>query len=139
MGLAGADDETDIEGPFRAFTQISLRALNGRIIAPDLVLLTRSGHIVVVEVKLADNPELRDRQVVAQLLELETAFDFILLDLMLPRKDRLSVSCELRRSGMKTPIILFTARAQETEQSSSVRVRLRRSPEMGFVVTGGAR
>jgi hypothetical protein len=36
LGLAGADDDTDIEGPFRAFTQDSLRALNGRMIAPDL-------------------------------------------------------------------------------------------------------
>jgi len=28
LGLAGADDDTDIEGPFHAFTQVSLRALN---------------------------------------------------------------------------------------------------------------
>jgi hypothetical protein len=74
LGLAGADDDSDIEGPFRAFTQVSLRALNGRMIAPDLVLLSRSGHIVVVEVKLSDNPELRDRQVVAQLLEYAASF-----------------------------------------------------------------
>jgi hypothetical protein len=74
LGIANVDDETDIEGPFQPFTQLSLRALNGRIIAPDLVLLSRSGHIVVVEVKLSDNPELKDRQVVAQLLEYAASF-----------------------------------------------------------------
>ena len=74
LGIGGWDDETDIEGPFHAFRQLSLHALNGRSIAPDLVLLSRSGHIVVVEVKLSDNPELRDRQVVAQLLEYAASF-----------------------------------------------------------------
>src|SRR5437762_8916349 len=74
LGIGGWNDETDIEGPFHSFTQLSLRALNGRSIAPDLVLLSRSGHIVVVEVKLSDNPELRDRQVVAQLLEYAASF-----------------------------------------------------------------
>jgi hypothetical protein len=74
LGIAGSDDDTDIEGPFRPFTQLPLRALNGRTIAPDLVLFSRSGHIVVVEVKLSDNAELRDRQVVAQLLEYAASF-----------------------------------------------------------------
>src|SRR5437762_400550 len=74
LGIGGWNDETDIEGPFHSFTQLSLRALNGRSIAPDLVLLSRSGHIVVVEVKLSDNPELRDRQVVAQVLEYAASF-----------------------------------------------------------------
>jgi DNA-binding response OmpR family regulator len=46
----------------------------------------------------------------------ETAFDLILLDVMLPGKDGFTVCRELRRSGVKTPIILLTARAQETEK-----------------------
>jgi DNA-binding response OmpR family regulator len=44
------------------------------------------------------------------------AFDIILLDIMLPSKDGFEVCRELRRSGLKTPIILLTAKAQETEK-----------------------
>jgi hypothetical protein len=69
LGIGNSDDDSDVEGPFVAFTQVGLKALNDRIIYPDLILLWQSGHVVVVEVKLIDNPELRDRQVVAQLLE----------------------------------------------------------------------
>jgi len=46
----------------------------------------------------------------------ETAFDLILLDVMLPRKDGFAVARDLRRVGVKTPIILLTARAQESEK-----------------------
>ncbi len=44
------------------------------------------------------------------------AFDLIVLDLMLPRKDGLTVCRELRRGGLKTPIIMLTARTQEAEK-----------------------
>ena len=44
------------------------------------------------------------------------AFDLILLDVMLPRKDGFSVCRELRRSGLQVPIILLTARGQEAEK-----------------------
>ena len=43
-------------------------------------------------------------------------FDLILLDVMLPRKDGFQVCRELRRAGIKTPVILLTARAQEAEK-----------------------
>lgn len=46
----------------------------------------------------------------------EGTFDLILLDVMLPRKDGFQVCRELRRSGVGTPIILLTARAQEAEK-----------------------
>jgi DNA-binding response OmpR family regulator len=46
----------------------------------------------------------------------ETAFDLILLDVMLPGKDGFAVARELRRGGVKTPIILVTARAQESDK-----------------------
>src|SRR5262252_2851209 len=46
----------------------------------------------------------------------ETAFDLILLDVMLPGKDGLEVCRELRRAGLRTPIIMLTARAQEAEK-----------------------
>ena len=43
-------------------------------------------------------------------------FDLILLDVMLPRKDGFEVCRELRRAGVRTPIILLTARTQEAEK-----------------------
>jgi DNA-binding response OmpR family regulator len=44
------------------------------------------------------------------------AFDLILLDVMLPNKDGFEVCRELRRGGLKTPIILLTAKTQEAEK-----------------------
>ena len=46
----------------------------------------------------------------------ETAFDLILLDVMLPGKDGFEVCRELRRSGMRAPILILTAKAQEAEK-----------------------
>jgi len=46
----------------------------------------------------------------------ESAFDLILLDVMLPRKDGFAVARDLRRAGLKTPIIMLTARAQESDK-----------------------
>jgi len=44
------------------------------------------------------------------------AFDLILLDVMLPRKDGFEVCRELRRGGSKTPVIMLTAKTQEEEK-----------------------
>jgi two-component system alkaline phosphatase synthesis response regulator PhoP len=44
------------------------------------------------------------------------AFDLILLDVMLPRKDGYEVCRELRRGGSKTPVIMLTAKIQEAEK-----------------------
>jgi DNA-binding response OmpR family regulator len=46
----------------------------------------------------------------------QRAFDLILLDVMLPRKDGFAVCRELRRAGLRTPIILLTAKTQEAEK-----------------------
>lgn len=46
----------------------------------------------------------------------ETAFDLVLLDVMLPGKDGFEVCRELRRTGLRMPIIMLTARAQESEK-----------------------
>jgi DNA-binding response OmpR family regulator len=46
----------------------------------------------------------------------EQEFDLILLDVMLPTKDGLDVCRELRRAGLRTPIIMLTAKAQEAEK-----------------------
>jgi two-component system alkaline phosphatase synthesis response regulator PhoP len=46
----------------------------------------------------------------------EGAFDLILLDVMLPGKDGFEVCRELRRAGLKTPILMLTAKAREAEK-----------------------
>ena len=46
----------------------------------------------------------------------DEAFDVILLDIMLPGKDGFEVCRELRRGGLRTPILMLTARAQESDK-----------------------
>ena len=46
----------------------------------------------------------------------ETAFDLIVLDVMLPGKDGFDVCRELRRGGHRTPILMLTAKTQEAEK-----------------------
>src|SRR5215207_6314264 len=46
----------------------------------------------------------------------EGTFDAILLDVMLPGKDGFEVCRELRRGRVRTPILMLTARAQESEK-----------------------
>jgi DNA-binding response OmpR family regulator len=47
---------------------------------------------------------------------LSAQFDLILLDIMLPGKDGLSVCRELRASGILTPVVMLTARGQEVDK-----------------------
>jgi DNA-binding response OmpR family regulator len=49
-------------------------------------------------------------------------FDLILLDVMLPNKDGFEVCRELRRRGVKTPIIMLTAKTQEAEKVMGLEV-----------------
>ena len=46
----------------------------------------------------------------------EGGFDLILLDVMLPGKDGFEVCRELRRQGLRTPILVLTAKTQESEK-----------------------
>jgi two-component system alkaline phosphatase synthesis response regulator PhoP len=46
----------------------------------------------------------------------EQAFDWILLDVMLPRMDGFEVCRQLRRGRLRTPILMLTARTQEAEK-----------------------
>jgi DNA-binding response OmpR family regulator len=46
----------------------------------------------------------------------EQQFDLILLDVMLPGKDGFDVCRELRKAGVRTPIIMMTAKSQEAEK-----------------------
>ena len=68
--------------------------------------LTVEGH----EVEVARDGETASRR------GREAQWDLILLDVMLPRKDGFDVCRDLRRSGIHTPIILLTAKAQEAEK-----------------------
>jgi hypothetical protein len=68
--LLGLDPyETGVSGQIVAIRQARLSTPTGRVVMPDVVILSESGHMVVVEAKLADNPELKDRRVVAQVVE----------------------------------------------------------------------
>jgi two-component system alkaline phosphatase synthesis response regulator PhoP len=53
---------------------------------------------------------------VASNLALEESFDLIVLDVMLPRKDGFEVCRELRRAGLDTPIIMLTAKTQDSDK-----------------------
>ena len=46
----------------------------------------------------------------------ESAPDLILLDLMLPKRNGLDVCREMRHRGIRVPIIILTARGQETDK-----------------------
>ena len=72
MGLQSR--RTGIRGPFAIFKQVSMETPSGRAIAPDIILFAASGHVVVVEVKRHVNPELRDRAVIAQIIDYASSF-----------------------------------------------------------------
>ncbi len=46
----------------------------------------------------------------------EQSFDLIILDVMLPGKDGFEVCRELRRAGLRMPVILLTAKTQESDK-----------------------
>ncbi len=46
----------------------------------------------------------------------EDTWDLIILDLMLPRKDGFEVCQQLRMAGVRTPVIMLTARTHEAEK-----------------------
>jgi hypothetical protein len=67
-------DGSGTRGPFKICRQNDLLNAVERAVVPDLVIMSASGHVTIVEVKLHDNPELRDRRVVAQILDYVGAF-----------------------------------------------------------------
>jgi DNA-binding response OmpR family regulator len=62
------------------------------------------------QVQVAGDGETAIRQALSE------SFDLIVLDVMLPRKDGFDVCRELRRAGLRTPIILLTAKTQESDK-----------------------
>jgi len=81
----------------------------------------------------------------AQGLELgkQGPWDLILLDVMLPKMDGFDVCSELRKAGVRTPIIMLTARTQEAEKELVRHVRVISSypgtshQHAGFAVSAG--
>lgn len=65
---------TSIRGPYSVFRQLELPTPTGRLIYPDILLLAASGHVIVVEVKRYGNSELRDRSVIAQIVDYASSF-----------------------------------------------------------------
>lgn len=63
-----------VYGPFRAFRQLSFASALCRTVIPDIVVLSASGHVIIVEVKKYGNPELRDRRVISQIVDYASAF-----------------------------------------------------------------
>ena len=85
-GLLNLDSRrSGIHGPYKILRQLPLNTPFGRTIYPDIVLVSNSGHIIVVEVKRSVNQELRDRSVIAQIVDYAASFadgsedDFLLL------------------------------------------------------------
>ncbi|MCK5652455.1 MAG: response regulator, partial [Gemmatimonadetes bacterium] len=46
----------------------------------------------------------------------EGGYDLIILDIMLPRMDGFDVCKQLRQSGIRTPILMLTAKSQEVDK-----------------------
>jgi hypothetical protein len=65
---------TGIRGPYVVFPQVRLETPQGRAVRPDITILSASGHLIVVEVKLFGNPELQDRRVLAQVIDYAACF-----------------------------------------------------------------
>jgi DNA-binding response OmpR family regulator len=68
--------------------------------------LTMEGYRVVVS---------GDR-LAARRLALDQSFDAIVLDVSLPGRDGFEICRDIRRAGKRTPIILLTAKAQESDK-----------------------
>ncbi len=52
----------------------------------------------------------------ASRVAIEGGFDAIVLDVMLPGRDGFEICRDIRRAGKRTPIILLTAKAQESDK-----------------------
>ena len=63
-----------IRGPFQCWRQVSLNTPEGRTIYPDIVAISASGHLIVVEVKLSTNSELTNRKVISQIIDYASSF-----------------------------------------------------------------
>ncbi len=68
------------------------------------------------DVLLAEDGRALDR-----ILQRET-IDLIVLDLMLPGEDGLSICKRLRAAGMKTPVIMLTAKGEDVDRITGLEI-----------------
>ncbi len=85
------------------------------------ILVVEDEHAIAVGLRDDLEADGYEVDVVADGLEGERAaragrYDLILLDLMLPKKDGFAVCRALRTAGVKTPIIVLTARTHEADK-----------------------
>jgi DNA-binding response OmpR family regulator len=62
------------------------------------------------QVEVAADGETASRRAMAE------PFDLVILDLMLPKRDGLQVCRDLRSAGRQTPVLMLTARVQESQK-----------------------
>jgi two-component system alkaline phosphatase synthesis response regulator PhoP len=55
-------------------------------------------------------------------MAMKRAFDLILLDLMLPKKDGLAVCRDLRAHGVAAPVLMLTARGELTDKVAGLKI-----------------
>ena len=66
--------QNGIRGPYRSWRQPTLHTPEGRTIYPDIVAIAASGHLIIVEVKLSTNDELKSRKVLSQIVDYASSF-----------------------------------------------------------------
>ena len=64
---------------------------DGCLVYPDIIFLAASGHVIAVEVKLSNNQELRQRDVIAQIIDYASS---------LSRLDQAGICRLLDKDGM---------------------------------------
>ena len=73
--LLGLDEgQLGIRGPYRCWRQVRLRTPDDRTIFPDIVAISASGHLIIVEVKLGSNDDLKSRKVLSQIVDYAASF-----------------------------------------------------------------
>jgi two-component system, OmpR family, response regulator TctD len=71
---------------------------------------SRSGHVVDWE---------SDGETAAEILK-ATAYDLVILDVMLPQRNGFSILQQLRKSGSTTPVLMLTARSEVEDRVSAL-------------------
>jgi len=92
MGILGLSRRGVRYSQIRTWTQLTIPTPDGRNIRPDIIGLTDSGHVVIVEVKRFGNPELTGRDVIAQIVDYAAALSTMSEDMLAARFGRTSPS-----------------------------------------------
>ena len=69
-------------------------------------------------------------------LAFEETYDVIIVDIMLPKRDGLSVIRQLRREKIQTPVLILSAKDPEAFLSCLERQKIEAEEMTGFLITG---